>query len=332
MRYVLSFLVVIAHTATLADIKLPISHYSFIAVGGFFAYSGFLLFSTYQKQPQFKDYISKRARRILPPYFLIVLVCAVALVLVSSLSATEYFSSSGFRQYLCANLSFMNFICPELPGVFQGEEFVNSAVNGSLWTMKGEWLCYLSVPALSFLIFKKPKYSKLIIISVILICMALKCYLYYLAENSGREIFSTLEKQFGTMFIFFYAGALINLLYPKFLQYKWIILAVDLLIIAFSGFYISFYHLILRPFVISSLVIWLSQVGKWGYFLRNHSDLSYDIYLFHYPVIQLIVLTGLPRTQSPYMILLIVVVATTILAFLSWNIIGRHFMTKKKAL
>lgn len=331
MRYVLSFLVVIAHTAILAGVELPLSNHSYVAVGGFFAYSGFLLFSSYQQKPLFSDYISKRSRRILPPYFLIVILCALTLWSVSDLSITGYFSSPQLWKYLCANLSFMNFICPDLPGVFQGGEFFNSAVNGSLWTMKGEVLCYVTVPFLCMVIFRHPKFAKGIIIITIALCVMIRYYLYSLGVNSGREVFFTLEKQFGTMFIYFYSGALINLLYPEFLKFKWWIIAVDLAIMVFSDYFPEAYHLWLRPFVISSSVIWLSQVGKWGYFLRRHDDLSYDIYLFHYPIIQLIVWSGLPGTQSPYVILLLVAAATTSMAYISWNLIGRHFSLRAHA-
>lgn len=329
VRYVLSFLVLIAHTATLADVSLPISHYSFIAVGGFFALSGFLLFASFQKKPTLKHYISRRARRILPPYFLVVIVCALTFVLVSSLSWKEYYCSIEFWKYLAANLSFLNFIQPSLPGVFEGSEFYNPAVNGSLWTMKGEWICYISVPILFFFILKHPKKATLILSPIILLCIVISNLLYFKGEQTGKEIFLTLSKQFNSIFAFFYIGALINVLYKYFLKYKWYIIAIDIAIIIFSNYYVSFYHLVLRPFVVATLVIWFSQVGKWGYFLRHHEDLSYDIYLFHYPIIQLSVLFGLNKTCSPYILLLIIIAVTTLCAFISWNTLGKKILHRR---
>lgn len=82
---------------------------------------------------------------------LIVVACAAGLVFASDLTPAQYFTDSGLIKYLAANLSFLNFLHPTLPGVFQGQEFVNPAVNGSLWTMKIEWALYLSVPLIYFL-------------------------------------------------------------------------------------------------------------------------------------------------------------------------------------
>ncbi len=329
VRYILSFCVLIAHTAALASVDLPLKSYSFVAVGGFFALSGFLLFGSFQRHPSIKYYFSKRARRILPPYFLVVIICALFLVTVSSMSFKDYYSNIGFWEYLGANLSFLNFLHPSLPGVFEGSEFYEPAVNGSLWTMKGEWVCYISVPVLYFLI-KKKNSPKFIISTIIIICLILKLIFIYIGDFTGKQIFYTIEKQFSSLFIFFFTGALINLLYDKFLKFRWYIFFVDILIIVFSGYYESLYYLFLRPFVIASLVIWFSQVGKWGYFMRNHEDLSYDIYLFHYPVIQLAVLWGLPERLSPFILLLLIASITTVLSYISWNLVGKRFMFNSK--
>lgn len=329
MRYILSFCVLIAHTATLASVDLPLKSYSFVAVGGFFALSGFLLFGSFQRHPSIKYYFNKRARRILPPYFLIVILCALILVTVSSLSFKDYYSNMGFWKYLGANLSFLNFLYPSLPGVFDGSEFYEPAVNGSLWTMKGEWICYISVPML-YLLIKKEKRPKSIISAIIIICLILRLTFIFIGDFTGKQIFYTIEKQFSSIFIFFFTGALINLIYDKFLKFKWYVLFVNILIIVFSSYYENLYFLFLRPFVLASMVIWFSQVGKWGYFMRKHEDLSYDIYLFHYPIIQLSVLWGLPEKLSPFTLLLVIASVTTVFAYISWNLVGKRFILKDK--
>lgn len=78
-------------------------------------------------------------------------------------------------KYLVANLCFMNFLAPSLPGVFT--ENIMTAVNGSLWTMKGEVVCYLMVPFVYNYI--KKRREKVTTILGILIFVCLNCIWHF---------------------------------------------------------------------------------------------------------------------------------------------------------
>ena len=80
-----------------------------------------------------------------------------------------------------------------------------------------------------------------------------------------------------------------------------------------------------QPLVGGSLVLWFSMIGSWGARLSKHDSVSYDIYLFHFPVIQLAVWFGLPAMMSPLGSLAVVVAVTVGLAFASWNLVGKRF-------
>lgn len=329
VRYVLSICVIILHTSVLTGVDLPLNSYGSAAVGGFFALSGFLLFSSFQKKPTWRHYIERRARRILPPYFFIVIVCALSLSSISTLSITEYFSDKGFWSYLAANLSFLNFLHPELPGVFQGPDFYNSAVNGSLWTMKGEWICYLSIPFIFIMIGGKKRYAITILFSLVVACLAMRFWLLHIYESSGNRLCLIFGNQFASIFTFFFCGALVNVCYDKFLKYNRVIMILSLAIVLTADFN-PLYYSIFRPFGLTGLVLWFSQVGKWGTFLKNHDDLSYDMYLFHYPLIQLSIYLGLPEKVSPPILLGIVMITTFILSVFSWNLIGKPILKRKR--
>lgn len=329
VRYYLSIYVLISHAVVLGglDVWLPYSTVS--AVGGFFALSGFLLFASFQRRPTWRHYISRRARRILPPYMLIVVVCAVLLVAVSSLPWQQYYSDSGFWKYLAANIGFMNFLHPDLPGVFQGPEYYTSAVNGSLWTMKGEWACYLSVPFVFGAIKRWPRYGGAILGSIIVASLACAAGCYHFLDTTGKGIFGVIGKQFGHLLVYFYVGAFINYYLPLLLKYKWYILPVSLMLIL-GGDYIPGYYLAIQPIATSTLVLWVSMVGSWGARLSRHDNVSYDIYLFHFPVIQLLVWGGVSKTVNPWVFILISLGLTTALAFVSWNLVGRRFAPKRR--
>lgn len=324
VRYYLSFCVLVAHTAALTGLDLPWIQRGTVDVGCFFAISGFLMFPSFQKREHIRHYVSRRAKRILPPYIFIVLTCALGFVSISELPWREYFTSTDFWAYVGANLSFMNFLHPDLPGVFHGDEFISSAVNGSLWTMKGEWVCYLSVPPVYFILKRCRRFAGSLLICLACSMILLKLYFLNLAETTGSGLYSIIAKQFGTLLVFFYLGALINYYFPLFLKYKWYILIFDFIILFFSDD-IPIYYILLQPIVAGTLVLWFSMIGTWGARLSKHDSVSYDIYLFHFPIIQLVVLWGLPQKLPPACVLLSIVAITVPLAFLSWNLIGKRF-------
>jgi peptidoglycan/LPS O-acetylase OafA/YrhL len=116
---------------------------SAVAVKAFFVVSGFLIFMSYERSSSLVSYTKKRVRRIYPAYFMVVLLCALSLVFVSTKPLMEYLSVAWLK-YLFFNLVFLNFLQPGLPGVFESNHL--SVVNGALWTLKIEVMFYISPP------------------------------------------------------------------------------------------------------------------------------------------------------------------------------------------
>lgn len=333
VRYVLAFSVVVAHFNYLCGFDIPWPVSSSTGVGGFFALSGFLIYRNFDHRPMLRYYILSRAIRILPPYFFIVLLCAFMLAPFSSLPPEEYFTSAGWWKYISANLAFMNFIEPSLPGVFDGTNFITSAVNGSLWTMKVEWCLYLSVPIVALLIRKlhcQPQFSSWVFLTIVVVSIGYSWLFSTLYYTSGKEIYAILGRQVFGQLSFFYIGVLLFYHLKTFLRYKWLILVFLL-----TGVYVMKLWpesaVFLKPPVEGSLVIWFSMVGHWGHWFSRHDNVSYDIYLFHFPLIQLGVYLGLP-VLGQSLAFMIIITAVTALSFLSWNLIGRNFMRLKPRL
>jgi len=109
--------------------------------------SGFLIFMSYEKTHSTQRYFVKRARRIYPAYFFVITISVVAGLLLSDSSWADYFSLQTLK-YIAANLVFLNFLQPSLPGLFDGN--IIQAVNGALWTLKIKVMFYLSVPLIVF--------------------------------------------------------------------------------------------------------------------------------------------------------------------------------------
>ena len=207
VRYILSISVVIAHCNIIlgTSIYWPVS--SGIAVEGFFALSGYLMYGSYMKRNNWFSFVRSRARRIVPPYIKIVVAAALGFSLVSTLTVAEYFSPPGFWKYLGANLLFLNFLHPTLPGCFEGNNV--TAVNGSLWTIKVEWALYLTIPLFFFLLRKaKGKSASIacIFTAIGLFSLVYKELMEYLYMTTGKELFHILARQFVAQLYVFYAG------------------------------------------------------------------------------------------------------------------------------
>lgn len=91
------------------------------AVSGFFCLSGFLVCLSYLKTPDLRTYVSKRLRRILPPYWFIVLLCAFGGVCLTHYTAAGYFTHGQWWRYLLSNLTFLNFLGADAARRFRAE-------------------------------------------------------------------------------------------------------------------------------------------------------------------------------------------------------------------
>ncbi len=324
IRYYLALSVVMAHLCTVMGIENHWPTSSYNAVGGFFALSGFLVYGSYLRAPSLKHYIKRRARRILPPYFTTVLLCAFGLIALSTLSAGEYFTSPQWWKYLVANLSFLNFIEPELPGVFTNHEI--TAVNGSLWTMKIEWMLYLSVPIVAWCIRKIRKPALYTFIAIYIISLIYRITFYHLYEVHEKEIYMILCRQVFGQLMYFYTGVAIYFNLNRFLKYKWHILVVAVVLCCLQDL-IPYYEITVGPIVVSSLVLWFSLIGKWGRW-ANRDNFSYDIYLSHLPVIQVIIALGIREQIGTLWTFIISIAAILLIGAAIWFGVGKRFMRR----
>ena len=151
LRFFLSFTVVIGHLIIVSGIDNFKQYQPFVnsyaSVTAFFIISGFLITSSYIRTKSIKSYFKKRAQRLLPAYIFVIITCTLLLSFVSRSSLIDYFSNIQLYKYFLANISFLNFIEPCLPGVFLHDK-LTCDVNGALWTIKIEVGFYLLIPIL----------------------------------------------------------------------------------------------------------------------------------------------------------------------------------------
>ncbi len=105
-------------------------------VAVFFVLSGYLVTHSFVADPHVGRFLARRLLRLLPALWVNVLVCILGLgLLFSTLPAWEYLTHEKTHEYLLNGLFQPLF---HLPGVFGTEP-----INGSLWTLPFELLAYL---------------------------------------------------------------------------------------------------------------------------------------------------------------------------------------------
>lgn len=330
LRLILASIVVLFHVSALTDLqafaflgKYMSPHF---AVKSFFVISGLLIYRSYSRSSSLSSYLEKRVRRIYPAYFTVIVLAAIALFPLSVLSPAQYFAI-GFWKYLGANLLFLNFLAPSLPGVFASNNL--SAVNGALWTLKIEVLFYLSVPVLHYLCTRfGPK-----ITMATLFCLSCiwKYGFMWLASTHGaanadltetpRNIYALLEVQFPGQLIYFIAGVLILLYFDKL---KFHFLAVSC--VTACLFLVDHWLAggALDVFWISGFVF---VFGFWRYFgnFAKYGDFSYGVYIVHWPILQTLIALGAERF-NPAVFLLLSLSLVGLTAFLMWHLVENRFL------
>jgi peptidoglycan/LPS O-acetylase OafA/YrhL len=113
-----------------------------IGVLAFFTISGFLITLSWQRSSGFRLYLAKRVARIVPGYFVAMLLCS--LVVAPLLSERAFGRFSGAETLgIASNLLLRGYTVPT-PG-FDG------ALNGSLWSIPFEFWCYIGVMVVGLL-------------------------------------------------------------------------------------------------------------------------------------------------------------------------------------
>ncbi|EOY1445936.1 acyltransferase family protein [Escherichia albertii] len=320
VRLILALVVVFSHIRDLNDINsrfFAIFSGDF-AVECFFVISGYLIIRSFKKKQNIRRYIFSRGMRILPMYYVSIVSFFFILFFISHLSVIEYLKEGGIR-YLIFNGIFLNFIQPSLPGVFVDNPRI-SAVNGALWTIKVEILFYIFVPFFVLFVKKLNRYIISIFMLFILLSIAFKWGVteYYQVLHIPEQ----LANQLPAVLSYFLLGGLVNYLNLSRVSKK-----IVFLLLIVSAFYLLLSNensldFFVRPFAIAGFILPIClQRNILINIPEKIGDLSYGIYVTHFPLIQLLIAVGL--YDSLWLGVCLTFTILFILSFISWHFIEK---------
>jgi len=318
--------VLIAHAYFHLGIPRPSGFWfvdAFPGVPIFFAMSGFLISASFERSLQIKDYTRNRVLRIFPGLW----CCVIATMVVSAL----------------CGISFVNIQAPlwfvsQLVGLIYTPQFLSQfgfgSYNGSLWTIPIELQFYVLLPAFYFFAAKRTKPTEWFWIAfAISIIAAFVCRLYIspLAENEHEPITQKLLRySFIPHIYLFIAGVVLQRLAAH--NSRWIRGKG----LAWLAGYLAFHFFVpwSNAMYLGGTILLAIAAVSLAYTAPNLSatllhgnDLSYGVYIYHGLFINLMVEKGL-MGRPAYVLLL--VVCTSLAAYLSWTFIEKPFLRKKK--
>jgi len=329
LRLFAATLVLLSHAFSLTDSTEPVSRFSNgqtaagpLGVAVFFVISGFLISASFDRSHGISEFVAKRALRIMPGLVCVVLLTACVFgPLLSSLGGESYFRHPELHRY------FLNIVFKSentLPGEFLANP--HQEVNGSLWTLKYEVLCYCAIAMLLSL--KLTEHLNIRILMVLAVAGALAQQLYVLdrIEHVEDGVYRVLLTNVGNMivlFSYFAVGAAIYLGRDR-LPLN-IGLAVGVAAITIVGSALGVLNMLL-PFAVGYLVIVFGLMKLRFAAKVTRGDYSYGLYVWAFPVQQTIIQL-LPDYAFWWVNIALALPVTFLFAAASWHCIERPALT-----
>ena len=343
LRLVLAFAVLVSHTWPLggfgAEPSSPLAPgyltLGGFAVAGFFAMSGLLVGRSAARRP-LGAFTRARALRIVPGYAVAVVFSALPVAMLAwwheqgSMSGFLSASPNGSLGYIGRALLFPTEMAHDVRGVFAtstpyglvtGESFV----NGSLWTLPYELRCYLVIGLLALVIHRWGE--RRTVLTAWAITGALALAYYADAELTGFVIGPVADETLVMLLFVFLSGSLAGAFGDRIRLLGWmplVALAVALVVGRWSLFLSEHVGNAALALVLPTVALAIAPIGAR---LRG-VDLSYGLYLYAWPVQQLLAMYAVTSSASVFIALATAI--TAVLAALSWFGVERPLMHRWK--
>jgi peptidoglycan/LPS O-acetylase OafA/YrhL len=329
IRFVAASLVIFSHAYAVSGHpggeplagKTAFITFGSLAVEIFFVISGYLVTQSLMRQRELITFAEARCLRIFPA---LIVCCAVSAFVLGPLVTTKplgaYLTDGQTWRYFVGNASLRD-LQWVLPGVFD-QNALKNVVNGSLWTLPTEFKMYVVIFACGLLtLLVKPWRLQII-------GCAAAAYVAYSFASHSAQLANHSQTDPKVLIVFFLLGTVC---------YAWravvpisatiaVLIWTALLLLRGTPAAVPLYYIALTY----SIFVVAFDEGLKLHGFAKYGDFSYGLYLYGFPVKQVVILL-LGAVSAPTMFLIAFPV-TLALAWLSWRLVEAPALARKGTL
>lgn len=300
----------------------------------FFFVSGFLISKSYENSPRLPDYARNRALRIYPALYACTALSLVSVWMSGYFAAVEV-PLRTFVAWVAGQLTVVQFFNPDFMRAFG-----SGVLNGSLWTITVELQFYVLVPLLyaglrRFAPSRRAETVSLLVLIAAFVAVN-QTFLSLNQTRSEQLEMKLLKVTFAPWFYMFLVGMLVQrnfapihallarraaILLPAFLVLAWAGAGVFGWTVGNQMHPVLFLALAAAVFSLAYTLPDLSER------VLRRNDISYGLYIYHIPVINLMMFRGHMHQASDVAIAVIISIA---LSTLSWFALERPAIRLKR--
>lgn len=337
LRVFLATLVVFYHSFVvvggdpLSQQELWFIGYSVLAV--FFSLSGFLITGSALRL-SLPNFLLNRSARIVPALAMDIVLSALILgPIVTTVSTADYFSDISFYKYFFNILGFPHYV---LPGVFTTHPWPQ--VNISLWTIPWEISCYIIMASLIYLRMLNRTFvimsmaAAITMVGVIIVGLDHGFPVHYQVH---RVIHYFLGGTGSRLVICFLLGILF-FQYRHSIPYSWTLFAICVLWCLGLAAFVRPYSIMSLapimnvfaaiPMVYITIFLGMTRIPELP--ILRHGDYSYGIYLYAFPIQQ--VVYALHPGKFPIANFCLSMPFVLAFAMISWHLVEKPILAYRK--